>query len=57
MKNMARHSGMEAGIQRPRMASYNFSETMNQAFMQSASYRPWLWIPAIPAEMTAFVAN
>jgi hypothetical protein len=48
-----RHSGMEAGIQRPRMANLEPPHRLNQAFAQLASNRPWHWIPAIHAGMTA----
>jgi hypothetical protein len=48
-----RHSGMDAGIQRPGMANLELPQMLNQALAQPASYRPWHWIPAFPAGMTA----
>jgi len=36
-----RHSGRDAGIQRPWMAICGLLRTLNQAFAQSSNYRPW----------------
>jgi hypothetical protein len=47
-----RHSGMDAGIQRPRTANLEPPQMLDQAFAQPANYRPWHWIPAFPAGMT-----
>jgi hypothetical protein len=44
---------MDAGIQRPGMANLEPPQILNQALAQPASYRPWHWIPAFPAGMTA----
>jgi hypothetical protein len=48
-----RHSGMDAGIQRPGMANLVTPLMLNETPPQLASYPPWHWIPAFPAGMTA----
>jgi hypothetical protein len=50
-----RHSGMEAGIQRPGMAKLESPQRLNQTFAQPASDLPWHWIPAFPAGMTRWL--
>jgi hypothetical protein len=49
-----RHSGMDAGIYRPRMANYDPLRCINQTLAHLRSYHPWHWIPAFPAGMTGF---
>jgi len=37
----ARHFGMDAEIQRPRMANFGLLNCPNEALIQASSYRPW----------------
>jgi len=48
--SIRRHSGMDAGIQRPWMAIFGFLRAMGNA----NSSPPCDWIPAIPAGMTGY---
>ena len=36
-----RHFGMDAEIQRPRMANFGLLHCPNEALIQASSYRPW----------------
>ena len=47
---MRSHSGMDAGIQRPRMANFGFLQATNNVKVSP----PCDWIPAIPAGMTCY---
>jgi hypothetical protein len=52
-----RHSGRDAGIQRPMMVNLEYQQILNKVPVQPASYRPWHWIPAFHAGMTLVEAS